>query len=78
MEIVKQVVSDRNPKGSITNSNLEMAAILLQWLILNHIESPMHFSALSRSDNTPVYAWATKKSPKAKISARLVLAMALR
>ena len=72
------LVSDRNPKGSITNSDLEMAAILIQWLVLEHITITMHRSALARSDNTPACSWATKMSPKSRISARLVRALALR
>ena len=54
-----------------------MAAILLQWLILEHIESPMYCSVLSHSDNTPACDWATKMSPKSKISACLVRALTL-
>jgi len=29
VEVSREVVSDRNPKGSVTKSDLEMAAILL-------------------------------------------------
>ena len=77
-EISRRVVSDKNPKGTITNSDLEMAAILLQWLVLESIAVTMHRSALARSDNTPACSWATKMSPKSRISARLVRALALR
>ena len=41
-EISKEVVSDRNPKGSITNSDLEMAALMLQWLVLEHVAPTFH------------------------------------
>ena len=77
-EISRRVVSDKNPKGTITNSDLDMAAILLAWLILEQIAPTHHMSALARSDNTPACSWATKMSPKSVIAARLVRALALR
>ena len=42
LEIGKRVVSDRNLNGSITNSDLEMATILIQWLVLEHIGITIH------------------------------------
>jgi hypothetical protein len=33
-DIEARLVSDANPKGDITNSDLEMAGHLLQWLVL--------------------------------------------
>ena len=33
-DISRSVVSDKNPSDTITNSDLEMAAIILQWLVL--------------------------------------------
>ena len=77
-EISKRVVSDTNSKGTITNSDLEMAAILLQWLVLEQIATTHHRSALARSDNTLACSWATRMSPKNPIAARLVRALALR
>ena len=62
-EISKRVVSDSNSKGTITNSDLEMADILLQWLILEQIATIFHTSTLARSDNTPACSWTTMMSP---------------
>ena len=76
--VSREVVSDSNPTGSLTNSDLEMAALLLAWLVLEQIADTHHRSALARSDNTPTYAWATRMSPKSKIGARLVRALAMR
>ena len=55
-----------------------MDAILIQWLVIEHIGVTIHCFALARSDNTPACAWATKMSPKSKISARLVRVLTLR
>ena len=52
-EVSAQLVSDSNPEGSLNNSDLEMAALLLQWLVLKHIAVTRHRSALARCDNTP-------------------------
>ena len=34
LAISSQVVSDKNPRGRLTNSDLEMAAVLMQYMIL--------------------------------------------
>ena len=52
-DISREVVSDKNPKGSITSSDLDMAAILIQWLVLESIGITCHCSALAISNNTP-------------------------
>jgi len=70
-------VSDSNPEGSLNNSDLKMAALLLQWLVLKHIAVTRHRSALARCDNTPACSWATRMSPKSKIGTRLMRALAL-
>jgi len=72
------VVSTTNPKGTMTNSNLEMIAILLQYIVLEQIAPTQHKSVLMRSNNTPACSWATKMSPKLAIAVRLVRALALR
>ena len=76
MDISNEVVSEKK-NVSITNSNLEMAAILLQWVLLELIAPTHHCSALSRSENLPSYSWATQMSPKSAIAARLAWALAL-
>ena len=77
-EVREQLVSDKNPDGELNNSDLEMAALLLQWLVLEHLAITRHRSALTRCDNTPACSWATRMSPKSRIGARLVRALALR
>ena len=77
-EISHRVVSDRNPKGTITNRDLKIAVISLAWLILEQITPTHHQSTLARRDNTPACSWATRMSPKSTISDRLVRTLALR
>ena len=66
----KLVVRNTNPDGTITNSDLEISAILLQWIVLEHIDPIHHWSVLMRSDNTPAFLWLAWMSPKLGIAAR--------
>ena len=58
-EISKQFISDSNLTGLITNSDLAMAIVLLQWLLLKHFDTKHQCSAIALSDNTLAPAWAT-------------------
>lgn len=63
IEINNLVVSDSNPTSIITNSHLEMAVILLQWLVLEEIHPTQHRLVLIRSNNTLLCSWAARISP---------------
>jgi hypothetical protein len=61
-EVQQQVVSDANPKGTITNSDLELAATIVQLDIAIH-SFAMPLQTLSvLSDNAAAVAWQTKGS----------------
>lgn len=53
MDIQQNVVSDDNPTGTITNSDLELAAILLHHLVLEQAMGMRHMKTVTFSDNTP-------------------------
>lgn len=59
-DISDRLVSFKNRNGDITNSDLEMAGVLLQWLVLEHIAPcSLKFAHVGiYSDNTPTVAWA--------------------
>jgi hypothetical protein len=64
--IASQVVSDDNPHGRLTNSDLEMAAVLLQYIVLQQ-EVDMQFARAGvLSDNTPTVAWTTRMADKSQ------------
>jgi hypothetical protein len=65
-EISSQVVSDSNPAGSLTNSDLEMAAVLMQYMILQQVTDMTHKRAGTLSDNTPTIAWSTCMADRSK------------
>ena len=60
-EISADIVSSTNPKGRITNSNLEMAGLLLLWLCIEVIAPDLaHKHVTLFSDNSPTVSWVTK------------------
>jgi hypothetical protein len=58
-DISSQVVADSNPTGTLTNSDLEMAAVLLHYMVLQQCTPMKHKRAGTFSDNTPTVAWST-------------------
>ena len=80
-DITDRLVSFKNRKGDITNSDLEMAGVLLQWLVLEHIAPiSLKFAHIGiYSDNTPTVAWASRlNSSSSTIASHLLRALALR
>jgi hypothetical protein len=81
LDIEQRLESHSNPNVDITNSNLEMAGVLLQWLVLEQ-EAPttlQHKHIEIFSDNTPTVAWATcLHSSKSKVAGHLLCALAIR
>jgi hypothetical protein len=78
-DIQSRVVSFSNPTGDITNSDLEMAGLLAEFIVLEHI-APLKFAHTAAwCDNTPTVSWANKmSSSKSMVAARLVRALAVR
>ena len=54
------MISDINPKGRLTNSDLELAAALLHYDVLCLNTDMRSRSSEIFSDNTPTVAWCTK------------------
>ena len=80
-EIQDLFVSAQNKKGTISISDLEMAGVLLAWLVLENI-SPIpliHAHIGIFCDNTPAVAWASRlASSKSLAGNHLCRALALR
>ena len=81
-DISAAVISESNPTGTLTNSDLEMAAVVLQLNVLEPLVPSMyHKSTHIHSDNTPSVAWLTKmatKTANSDAAHRLVRGLALR
>jgi hypothetical protein len=79
-DIRKNVISFDNPSGTLTNSDLEMAGMVLQhYLVLEHLVASKHVHVTAWCDNTPTVSWTNKlSSSKSTIAGRLTRALALR
>ena len=66
-DIASNVVSDANPHGGITNSDLELAAeVLAIGVILEQAPNIKHAPLGTLCDNTPTVSWVEKMASKAK------------
>ena len=79
-DIKDELVSDSNPTGKLTNSDLECAGLLMLWLVMEDvcsISSGDHVALFS--DNAPTVAWARRLAAKSSVVAgQLIRALALR
>jgi len=79
-DITASIVSDDNPEGTITNSDLECAGLLLCYLVMEDVckIAPGDHVALF-SDNSPTVYWTRKLASKSSVIAgQLIRALALR
>lgn len=53
-----RMVSTENPGGTMTNLDLEMAGLLLHWLVLEELVMLRHEPVGAFCDNIPTVAWA--------------------
>ncbi len=69
-----------NPNGRLTNSDLEMAGLLMLWLVIEGVCLDLCKKRITLfSDNTPTVSWVTRLASKRSIVAeQLVQALALR
>ena len=74
------MVSERNPDGRITNSDLEMAGLLILFLVMETVcalRSGNHLALFS--DNQPTVHWVRRMASKSShVAGQLVRALALR
>lgn len=78
-DIRNNVVSFSNPRGTITNSDLEMAGMLAHYLVLEHLVALKHVHVAAWCDNTPTVSWTNKlSSSRSQVAGRLTRALAMR
>ncbi len=66
-DIASEVVSDDNPDGHLTNSNLELAAeVMAVGVALAMAPKVKHVLLGTLCDNTPTVSWIEKMASKAK------------
>jgi hypothetical protein len=79
-DITAAIISTANPSGTITNSDLEMAGLLLLWLIMEDTCPQLSGSHVALfSDNSPTVHWVQRMAAKhSKVAMQLIRALALR
>ena len=79
-DIKRRLISLANPQGDITINDLELAGLVLGWLVLEHVCDHLTFKHVGMfCDNTSAVSWAFKGSTSTSIIAgRLLRFLALR
>lgn len=78
--ITAAVKSDSNPTGTLTNSDLELAALLLLFLVIEStVETLSNAHVALFSDNSPSVHWVQRMAVKSSpVAMQLIRALALR
>ena len=79
-DVTASVISDKNRSGKITNSDLELAGLLLLWLMIEHVCSCLVEKRVALfSDNSPTVSWVQRMACRSSLIAeQLIRVLALR
>ncbi len=82
-DVTKAVISTTNPTGTLTNSDLEMAGVLLHEAVLEAALGPnrmRHVQTAIGCDNSPAVAWTKRMATRSAspVSFRLLKGLAMR
>jgi hypothetical protein len=79
-DIKQNIISSSNPTGGLTNSDQEMAGLLMLWLVLEGVCPSLREKRVTLfSDNSPTVSWVTRlASRKSLVAEHLVQALTLR
>jgi hypothetical protein len=79
-DIHTQVVSFNNPAGNITNLDLEMAGLLILWLVIKGICGLLTEKRIALfGDNSPSISWVARLGSRhSSVAENLIQALALR
>ena len=75
-EVRNEVVSDKNPKGKLTNSDLELEGTVLHHFVLGKTAKVEGETTYTGCDNTPAVAWRTKGSSTSRKARAKILRLA--
>ena len=84
MEFPKDIQDDLctgdNPDGKITMNDLELAGVIIEWLVLEHLVKDLRFKHVGMNcDNSVAVTWANKyRTSKSIAAARLLRLLCLR
>ena len=67
-DITANVVSDSNPKGKLTNSDLKLAGLVLLWLMMEHVCGHLTEKRVALfSNNSPTVSWVQWMASRASL-----------
>jgi hypothetical protein len=73
-DITALVISNKNKKGRITNLDLEMARLLLLWLMIEHICTHLTEKCIALfSDNNPTVSWVQRMACQSSLIAKQLI-----
>ena len=73
-DITANVKSEANPKGTITNSDLELAGLVLLWLTMEHVCGPLAEKRIALfSDNSPTVSWVQRMACHSSLVAKQLI-----
>ena len=78
--IQRLLLTEQNPAGTITNSDLKMAGLLILWLVIEAVASDLkHIHVALLNDNRPAISWIGRMASKLlTIAGMLLRALVLR
>ena len=79
-DVTASVISDSNPKGNLTNSDLELAGLVILWLMMEHVCGPLAEKKVAIfSNNSPTVSWVQRMACRSSLVAeQLIRVLALR
>ena len=73
-DITANVISVAKPKGTITNSDLKLAGLVLLWLMIEHICGPIAEKCITLfSDNSPTVSWVQRMACRSSLVAKQLI-----
>ncbi len=77
--ITANVISKANPRGTLTNSDLKLAGLVLLWLMMEHVCGPLAEKRIALfSDNSPIVSWVQQMAcPSSLVAEQLIRVLAL-
>jgi hypothetical protein len=79
-DVTASVISESNPKGTITNSDLKLAGLVILWLMMEHVCGTLAEKRVALfSDNSPPVSWVQRMaSCSSLVAEQLICVLALR
>jgi hypothetical protein len=79
-DITTNAVSDRNKKGTITNLDLELAGLVILWLMMEQVCGTLEEKRVALfSNNSPMISWVQRMASRSSLVAeQLIQVLALR